>query len=83
MNVAVGVLTGCKIKPHTGREIHLKSHDTGREERFGSLDELLAAKTYKHGLAAYLVRLFSRNVALPSRHIPSHRPALGFPVLRR
>src|SRR5215471_20689795 len=58
VNIAVGVRTGCKITSHDGRDIHLKSHDTGREERFASLDELLAAKSYKHGLAAYLIRLF-------------------------
>ena len=58
VNIAVGVRTGCKITPHAGRDIHLKSHDTGREERFPSLDELLAAKSYRHGLAAYLVRFF-------------------------
>jgi D-glycero-alpha-D-manno-heptose-7-phosphate kinase len=58
VNIAVGVLTGCKITPHEGRDIHLKSHDTGREERFASIDELLAAKSYKHGLAAHLVRFF-------------------------
>ncbi len=44
VNIALGILTGCKITPHAGREIFLKSHDTGREQRFASLDELLAAK---------------------------------------
>jgi D-glycero-alpha-D-manno-heptose-7-phosphate kinase len=58
VNIALGVLTGCKVTPHAGHEIHLKSLDTGREERFASIDELLAAKSYKHGLAAYLIRFF-------------------------
>jgi D-glycero-alpha-D-manno-heptose-7-phosphate kinase len=58
VNIALGVLTGCKITPHSSREIHLKSHDTGREERFSELHELLAAKSYKHGLAAFLIRFF-------------------------
>jgi D-glycero-alpha-D-manno-heptose-7-phosphate kinase len=36
----------------------LKSHDTGREQRFADLDELMAAKSYTHSLAACLVRFF-------------------------
>ena len=58
VNIAVEVLTGCKITPRDDGDIHLKSHDTGREERFASIDELLAAPSYKHGLAAYLIRFF-------------------------
>jgi D-glycero-alpha-D-manno-heptose-7-phosphate kinase len=58
VNVAVDILTACKITPRKGRAIHLKSLDTGREDRFGSLDELLQAKKYKHALAANLVRFF-------------------------
>src|SRR5262249_25514952 len=56
VNVAVNILTGCRITPHEDRTIVLKSRDTGREERFASLDELLAALSYQHALAAYLVR---------------------------
>jgi len=58
VNIALGIWTGCKITPHAGQEIFLKSNDTGREQRFASLDELLAAKSYSHGLAAYLIRFF-------------------------
>ena len=58
VNVALNILTSCKITPRSGREIVLRSHDTGRHERFADLDELLAAKTYQHPLAAYLVRFF-------------------------
>ncbi|MGA8875900.1 MAG: hypothetical protein WCC25_17345 [Candidatus Korobacteraceae bacterium] len=58
VNVALGILTGCKITPHSGREIVLISHDMERHERFASLDDLLAAESYAHPLAAYLVRFF-------------------------
>jgi D-glycero-alpha-D-manno-heptose-7-phosphate kinase len=58
VNMALGIRTGCKITPQTGRKIFLKSHDTGREQRFANLDELLAAKSYTHSLAACLVRFF-------------------------
>jgi len=58
VNVAVDIQTTCKITPRKGREIHLKSLDTGREDRFASLAALMAAKKYHHALAAYLVRFF-------------------------
>jgi len=58
VNLALNILTGCRITPRAGRGIVLKSHDTAREERFASLDALLATKSYRHPLAAYLVRFF-------------------------
>jgi D-glycero-alpha-D-manno-heptose-7-phosphate kinase len=58
VNVAVNILTTCKITPRKGRAIHLKSIDTGREDRFASLAALMRAKKYHHALAAYLVRFF-------------------------
>lgn len=58
VNVAVNVQTSCKISRHAGCEIYLKSHDTVRDERFASLDDLLAATEYEHALAARLVRFF-------------------------
>jgi D-glycero-alpha-D-manno-heptose-7-phosphate kinase len=58
VNMAVDIQTACKITPRKGREIHLKSLDTGREDRFASLSALMAAKKYRHELAAYLVRFF-------------------------
>ena len=61
MNLALGILTACKITARAGREIVLKSHDTGREDRFAGLEELLAATSYAHPLAAYLVRYFRPN----------------------
>ncbi len=64
VNVALAIQTACRITPRTGREIHLKSHDTERQERFADLDELLSAPSYAHPLAACLVRFF--------------RPARGF-----
>ena len=58
VNMAVSILTTCKITPRKGRAIHLKSVDTGREDRFASLSALMRAKKYDHALAAYLVRFF-------------------------
>jgi len=61
VNVALNILTACRITPRAGTGIFLQSHDTAREERFASLDELLMAETYVHPLAAYLVRFFKPN----------------------
>jgi D-glycero-alpha-D-manno-heptose-7-phosphate kinase len=58
VNMALSILTTCKLTPQRGREIFLKSHDTGRAERFSSLEELMRAKKYQHALAAYLIRFF-------------------------
>ena len=58
VNVAVDILTSCRITPRRGCAIHLKSLDTGREDRFANLDALLRAKKYRHALAANLVRFF-------------------------
>jgi D-glycero-alpha-D-manno-heptose-7-phosphate kinase len=58
VNVALNILTACRITLRAGQGIILKSHDTAREERFASLDELMTAKSYRHPLAAYLVRFF-------------------------
>ena len=59
VNLAVNVLTTCRIHPTPGKQIHLKSTDTGREEKFANFSELCAAKKFNHPLAAYLVKFFS------------------------
>jgi D-glycero-alpha-D-manno-heptose-7-phosphate kinase len=58
VNMAVDIQTTCKISPRKGRAIHLKSLDTGREDRFANFDALMRASQYRHALAAYLVRFF-------------------------
>src|SRR6516225_1421286 len=58
VNIAVNIQTTCKITPRKGHSIHLKSLDTGCEDRFASLDALMSAKQYQHALAAFLVRFF-------------------------
>src|SRR5271157_5944812 len=58
VNMAVNILTSCKITLRRGKGIHLKSLDTGREDRFTDLDALMKAGKYRHALAAYPVRFF-------------------------
>jgi D-glycero-alpha-D-manno-heptose-7-phosphate kinase len=59
VNLAVNVLTTCRIHPTSGKQIHLKSTDTAREERFANFNELCRATKFKHPLAAYLVKFFA------------------------
>jgi len=58
VNIALDIQTACCITPGDDHEIHLRSHDTARQERFANLDELLSATSFEHALAAYLVRFF-------------------------
>jgi D-glycero-alpha-D-manno-heptose-7-phosphate kinase len=58
VNFALTVLTTCRISPRRGRAIHLRSLDTGAEERFANIQELCRASSYRHPIGAYLVRYF-------------------------
>ena len=58
VNFAVSVLTRCTVRPLAGKNIHLKSLDTGVEDHFADCAELCAAKKFRHALAAYLIRFF-------------------------
>ncbi|HSA91565.1 MAG TPA: hypothetical protein VLE48_01010 [Terriglobales bacterium] len=58
VNFALTTLTRCTITALSGKIIHLCSLDTGREERFASLDALWRTRRYQHPLAACLVRWF-------------------------
>jgi D-glycero-alpha-D-manno-heptose-7-phosphate kinase len=59
VNFAVNVMTRCRVTRLTERTIRLKSIDTKVEEEFSSLEQLLSTRTFKHPLAAYLVRYFA------------------------
>ncbi|HEY1402327.1 MAG TPA: hypothetical protein VF953_12110 [Terriglobales bacterium] len=59
LNFAVEILTTCRVTPLKGRRIELCSIDTHREEAFTNLDELIASRSHRHVLAAYLVRFFA------------------------
>jgi D-glycero-alpha-D-manno-heptose-7-phosphate kinase len=62
VNVAVSVLTRCRIRLLPGKQIRLSSLDTGRHEEFSSLEQLNRAKKFKHPLAGYLTRFFAPKV---------------------
>jgi D-glycero-alpha-D-manno-heptose-7-phosphate kinase len=59
VNFAVNVRTRCQVRPLRGREIVLRSLDTGREDRFRNLDALCGAHRFNHPLPGHLTRFFS------------------------
>jgi D-glycero-alpha-D-manno-heptose-7-phosphate kinase len=59
LNFALEILTTCRVTPLQGARIELHSLDTGRQESFADLEELIAADNHRHVLAAYLVRFFA------------------------
>jgi D-glycero-alpha-D-manno-heptose-7-phosphate kinase len=59
LNFALQILTTCRITPLSGTRIELRSLDTGREESFADLSELIKASKPRHPLAAYSVRFFA------------------------
>ena len=59
VNFAINVLTRCRLRSLPGKRIHLRSLDTGAQDRFASFDELCAAKNLAHSLAVHLVRFFA------------------------
>ena len=58
VNFAVNVLTRCRIRHLAGSKLVLRSLDTGCEDRFRNLDQLCAARRFRHALAGYLARFF-------------------------
>lgn len=59
LNFAVEILTTCRVTPLKGQRIELCSIDTRCEEAFANLDQLIASRSHRHVLAAYLVRYFA------------------------
>jgi D-glycero-alpha-D-manno-heptose-7-phosphate kinase len=58
LNIALDIQTTCSITPLSGREIHLRSLDTRREESFASLHALHKARQFRLPLAALLIKFF-------------------------
>lgn len=64
VNFALNIQTTCRLVPLSGKQIHLRSIDTGREEHFGSIEELTKARRYRLPLAAHLLRFFQPQQGL-------------------
>src|SRR5208282_749295 len=61
VNIAVQVMTRCRIMATEGEGIELVSLDTGLADRFADMQALREARRYKHGLAVHLLRFFYAN----------------------
>src|SRR5205807_3451338 len=66
VNVALDIVTSCRLTPQRGRAITLRSLDTRRQETFPDLKALLAARGYRHPLAAYAVRSHAAAIRILS-----------------
>jgi D-glycero-alpha-D-manno-heptose-7-phosphate kinase len=64
LNFALQILTTCRVTPLPGKRIELLSLDTGREESFANLAELIKAKKPRHPLAAHGMRFFMPDSGL-------------------
>jgi D-glycero-alpha-D-manno-heptose-7-phosphate kinase len=68
VNIAVRIMTTCRILPTASGTIDLVSLDTGLADTFSSMEALRVAPKYNHALAAHLLRFF----------YPDSEPASGF-----
>ena len=68
VNIAVNVMTTCRIIPTPGPAIELTSADTGLADSFADMKSLRESSKYKHALAAHLLRFF----------YPDSEPPTGF-----
>lgn len=59
VNVAIDVLTTCRITPIKGKSIRLHSTDTARTDSFESLEELCRAKSFQHPIGGWLTKYFA------------------------
>lgn len=64
INCAITLYASCTIETLRGREIVLASRDTGRAERFASMEALSRARRHRLPLLAELVRFFGPRVGL-------------------
>ena len=64
VNFAVNILTTCRITPLRGRQIHVRSVDTRREERFRSFESMRTESRFRLPLAARLLQFFAPQEGL-------------------
>jgi len=59
LNFALNIQTTCRVKPLKGKQIHLRSLDTKKEEHFADLETLRRSRRFRLPLAAYLLKFFA------------------------
>ena len=68
VNIAISIMTTCRIFPHASGTIELVSLDTGLADSFRNMQALRDARHMNHALAIHLLRFF----------YPESEPASGF-----
>lgn len=58
LNFALGIMTSCRITPRKGKQIHLRSLDTRKEESFPDIDAVRRARSFRLPLAGRLLQFF-------------------------
>src|SRR5437016_4754734 len=64
LNFALNIQTTCRITPLKGKQIHVRSLDTKKEESFSSFDALRGARRFRLPLAARLLQFFAPKQGL-------------------
>jgi len=64
LNFALNIQTTCRVTPLRGKQIHLRSLDTRKEESFPSFDALHAARRFRLPLAVRLLQFFTPREGL-------------------
>ena len=64
LNFALNIQTTCRITPLKGRQVHLRSLDTKKEEAFPSFEALRIARQFRLPLAARLLQFFAPKQGL-------------------
>jgi D-glycero-alpha-D-manno-heptose-7-phosphate kinase len=59
LNFAVNILTSCRITPLKGKNIHLRSIDTNREEHFADFEAVRRARKFRLPIAGRLLQFFA------------------------
>src|SRR5256886_14226125 len=64
LNFALNIQTTCRITPLKGKQVHVRSLDTKKEESFSSFDALRGARRFRLPLAARLLQFFAPKQGL-------------------
>src|SRR5215467_12771749 len=64
LNFALNIQTTCRVTPLKGRQVHLRSLDTKKEEAFPSFEALRTGRRFRLPLAARLLQFFAPKQGL-------------------
>src|SRR6478672_11166183 len=64
LNFALNIQTTCRITPLRGKQVHVRSLDTKKEESFPSFEALRTARRFRLPIAARLLQFFAPKQGL-------------------